>query len=65
MKEEKDFYIYFQNKAILDRYYTTVKPDNPLHTCPKCGGELQLFCWETHYVEKCEDCKAEIEVIEI
>ena len=58
----EDFYAYFKNKGILERYYTSLNANNLLHTCLKCGGELQLFCWETHYVEKCEDCGEEIEL---
>jgi len=62
MKNDKDVYIYFKNQAVLDRYYIRNNDSKPLDTCPKCGGELQLFCWETHYTEKCEDCGEHVEM---
>jgi len=59
VNKKEDFYLYFKNKGIVERYYTSLEP---IEHCPKCGGELQLFCWETHYTEVCEDCGEHIEL---
>ena len=60
--DEEDFYVYFKNKAIVDRYYTN---SVEIRHCPKCGGELQLFCWtEGQYTEVCEDCSEHLPLSE-